>query len=157
MLVWFNPVAFYLTQLPQKPYILAFFKRTVPEFKIYQHESMNYYFFVLIFLSQQILGLSETQFDRVFNQNYHSKSRHVSARSWKSLKITRLKFNHWTGFTRILVEPKLSPISKRMKHISFDTGDAFQNLSLMLLKLADHGNRQPWRLSKIGPKWFFES
>ena len=72
----------------------GFFKRTVPEFKIYQHESMNYYFFVLIFLSQQILGLSETQFDRVFNQNYHSKSRHVSARSWKSLKITRLKFNH---------------------------------------------------------------
>ena len=37
-------------------------------------------FFVFIFLSQQIFGLSETQFDRLYNQNYHSKSRNVSAR-----------------------------------------------------------------------------
>ena len=32
-----------------------------------------------------------------------------------------------------------------MKHIDFDTGDAFQNLSLILLKLAQNGDTIPWK------------
>ena len=55
---------------------------------------MNYYFFIFIFLSQEIFGLSESQFDRMFNENYHSKARHVSARLQESLET--LKIYSWT-------------------------------------------------------------
>ena len=42
--------------------------------------------------------------------------------------------------------------SGKKNHVAFATGDAFQNLSLVLLKLAENGNKQPWRLPKIGRK-----
>ena len=124
---------------------------------------MNYYFFVFIFLSQEIFGLSELQFDRMFNENYHSKARHVSARlqeSLETLKIYSRTNLDWDVpvtsqfcLNWLLAEPSNSPVSKRMKHLSFDTGDAFQNLSLMLMKLANRGNRQPWKFPRIGRKW----
>lgn len=42
--------------------------------------------------------------------------------------------------------------SRNLKHVSYNTGDAFQNLSLILLKLAENGNKNPWRFPKIGRK-----
>lgn len=51
---------------------------------------MKNYFLVLIFLSEQIFGLSETQFDRLYNKNYHSKSRNVSPRFQESLETLKI-------------------------------------------------------------------
>ena len=42
--------------------------------------------------------------------------------------------------------------SGKNNHVAFATGDAFQNLSLVLLKLAENGNKKPWTLPKIGRK-----
>ena len=103
---------------------------------------MNYYFFAFILLSQEIFGLSELQFDRMFNENYHSKARHVSARlqeSLETLKIYSRTNLDWDVpvtsqfcLNWLLAEPSNSPVSKRMKHLFFDTGDAFLNNSLMI-------------------------